>query len=74
VIDPVVVFYSQITAIAQLTVDLRSDAYEKLSKERKVRLYEDYVGLLIHAVALSEQALEKLDEGLDNLASDPLAR
>jgi hypothetical protein len=74
VIDPVVVFYSQTSAIAQLTADLRSDAYAKLSTERKIRLYEDYVELLIHAVTLAEQALEQLDERSSNLASDPSVR
>jgi hypothetical protein len=74
VIDPVVVFYSQTSAIAQLTADLRSNAYGKLATERKIKLYEDYVGLLVHAVTLSEQALGRLDERLSNLASDRSVR
>ena len=74
VIDPVVIFYSQLSVIAHLAVDLRSDAYGTLSKERKIGLYEDYIGLLVHALALSEQALATLDERLSNLVSDPLGR
>jgi hypothetical protein len=42
-IDPVVAYYSQIKAVAALADDMRGQAFRKMSQERRIAMYEDYV-------------------------------
>jgi hypothetical protein len=60
VIDPVVLYYRQIRAISQLAEDLRGERFERLETERKLDLYRDYVGLVIHAATLADEAVRLL--------------
>jgi hypothetical protein len=68
VIDTVVLFYAQTATVTQLTADLRSEEFNRLAGERKASLYEDYFSLLLHTRNLADQALERLDNDLNNRA------
>jgi hypothetical protein len=68
IIDTVILFYAQTATVAQLTSDLRSEAFTRLSGERKAQLLKDYYALLIHTCKLADQALKRLDDAISNLA------
>jgi len=72
VIDDVIVYYRQVRAIANLVDDLRSDRYQTLEADRKIEVYRDYIGLLVHARTLGEQAVKVLLG--DNLNSSAAGR
>jgi len=63
-IDPVVLYYSQLAAIDALISDLRSEAFEKLSPDRRIAMYRDYISLKVEAIRLGEDALL----GIENVA------
>jgi hypothetical protein len=65
VIDAVVLFYAQAATIAQLTLDLRSRGFNALPWERKAGLYKDYYRLLLYTRELADEALERLEDGLN---------
>ena len=66
VIEPIILFYAQTATVAQLTSDLRSEAFNRISGERKSQLLEDYYDLLLHTRTLADKALEKLDDAINN--------
>jgi hypothetical protein len=68
VIDIVVLFYAQAATIAQLTLDLRSGEFNALPRERKAGLYMDYYSLLLHTRELADEALDRLEDGLNSPA------
>jgi hypothetical protein len=68
VIDTVVLFYAHITTIAQLTMDLKSEHFNALPRERKAGLYMDYYNLLLLTRGLADEALDILEDGLNSLA------
>lgn len=43
VIDPVVLFFSQLETIRNFVDDLRSDQFARLEKARKIAMYRDYI-------------------------------
>ncbi len=65
VIDPVVLYYRQLSAIALLVDDLRSDRFYTLDDVKKATLYRDYVDLLIFADTLAAQAAEAIGRALN---------
>ncbi|WP_026380907.1 hypothetical protein [Afifella pfennigii] len=56
VIDPVVLFFSQIETISALIEDLRSDRYWSLDAPRREAMYRDYILLRKYSVQLAEDA------------------
>jgi len=65
VIDPVVLYYSQLIAIQVLISDIRSEAYARLEKQRRIAIYEDYIAMKTVARKLGRNALneiKKLDD------------
>ncbi len=64
-VDPVVVYYSQVIAIAALIEDLRSPEYKALSVERRIDLYKSYLSMKSEAIALGEEALLLMQKHLD---------
>ena len=59
-IDPIVVYYNQITAIEELIQDLRGERFRDLSVERRVRMYQDYIGLKLQAFEDGHYALRMI--------------
>jgi hypothetical protein len=68
VIEPIILFYAQTATVAQLTCDLRSEAFNRISGERKVQLLKDYYALLLHTCTLADKALERMDDAISNSA------
>jgi hypothetical protein len=56
VIDPVVLFFSQLETVRQFVDDLRGDRFVALDRTRKVAMYEDYVGMMKYLVLLADDA------------------
>lgn len=56
-IDAVVAYYAQLSAIEAMTDDIRSDAFARLSVERRIDLYRDYMGFKAQALAFGNHAL-----------------
>ena len=59
-IDPIVIYYNQITAIEELIQDLRGERFASLSVARKVRMYQDYIGLKLQAFEDGHYALRMI--------------
>ncbi|MEO9827369.1 MAG: hypothetical protein ABJF50_23435 [Paracoccaceae bacterium] len=59
-IDPIVIYYNQITAIEELIQDLRGERFADLSVERRVRMYQDYIGLKLQAFEDGHYALRMI--------------
>lgn len=59
-IDPIVVYYNQITAIEELIQDLRGERFAALNVERRVRMYRDYIGLKLQAFEDGHYALRMI--------------
>lgn len=57
VIDPVVLYYSQLSAISALIDDLRALDVAKVGPDRASAMYRDYIALKIEAIDLGEEAL-----------------
>lgn len=57
VIDPVVLYYNQLSTISALIDDLRALDAGKIGPERAAAMYRDYIALKIEAVDLGEEAL-----------------
>jgi hypothetical protein len=64
IIDPVILYYRQALTLSQLADDLRSERFEKLETNRKVELYNDYIGLMVYARTLADRAIDALDSSL----------
>lgn len=65
VIDPVVLYYRQISAIALLVDDLRTDRFDALDPGQKREIYHDYLDLLLYADVLAIQAMEAIRRSLN---------
>ncbi len=65
VIDPVVLYYTQVTTIALFVDDLRSDRFQGLDKDRKIQMYKDYIDLNIYAQKLAKRAMDAINASLD---------
>lgn len=59
-IDPIVIYYNQVTAIEELIADLRGDRFRELNVERRVRMYQDYIGLKLQAFEDGHYALRMI--------------
>jgi len=68
IIDAVVLFYAHVATIAQLTVDLKSERFNGLPRERKARFYLDYYSLLLFTRELADEALDILEDEINSLA------
>lgn len=64
VIDPVVLFFSQLETISALIDDLRSDRYWSLGQSRRAAMYTDYIELRRFSVQLAHDAERALQAGL----------
>ena len=62
VIDPVVYYYAQLASIAQFADDLRSERYQSLEPDRKLKMYEDYVAMGLYALELAEGAIKAIED------------
>lgn len=56
-IDLVVAFYGQLAAISALVENMSTDRYALLSRERRLRMYQDYIGLREGALFYGNAAL-----------------
>jgi hypothetical protein len=64
VIEPVVLFFSQLETIRYFVEDLRSDQFAILKSERKVAMFQDYVRMMKYLVQLAEEADRQLSRSL----------
>ncbi|NOR61605.1 MAG: hypothetical protein GQ535_03805 [Rhodobacteraceae bacterium] len=60
-IDPVVVYYSQIVAIAEMAHDMRSNVFAELSVDRRIDIYSNFIAMKKEAVILGKEAECMLD-------------
>ena len=65
VIDSVVLYYQQITAIGALIEDMRSDRFAALEARRRADVYESYVSMKREALRMGRAALEDLGRSLE---------
>ena len=75
VIEPVVLFFSQLETVRYFVADLRSDRYVTLGRARKAAMYEDYVRMMKYLVQLADDAQRALEVslGLVPATSNPAA-
>ena len=59
-IDPIVIYYSQITAIEEIIQDLRGERFRALSVARRIAMYRDYISLKIQAFEDGHYALRMI--------------
>ncbi len=60
-IDPVVVYYSQIVAIAEMALDMRTTMFAKLEMQRRMDVYRNFISMKQEAVVLGLEAETMLD-------------
>lgn len=60
-IDPIVEYYTQITAIASLVEDMRSPAFAVLASERRQAIYRDLVEMRCQAFTFGATALALIE-------------
>jgi hypothetical protein len=64
VIDPVVLYYTQINAISHFSEDLRGEQFKLLDAKRRIEMYEDYIAMKEQARDFAEEAIRALDRSL----------
>ena len=64
VIDPVVLFFSQLETIRYFVDDLRSDQFASLDRTRKIAMPQDYIGMAKYLVLLADEAESALARSL----------
>mgnify|MGYP001327189957 CR=1 FL=1 len=64
VIDPVVLFYTQMETIRNFADDLRGDRLVHLQKDQLIQMLEDYLTLRSHARKLADDAIVALQSSL----------
>ena len=64
VIEPVVLFFSQLETIRYFVDDLRSDRYVQLEPARKIAMFQDYVRMSKYLVQLAKDADTALSRSL----------
>jgi len=64
VIEPVVLFFSQLETIRFFVDDLRSERYAELEQARKIAMFEDYVKMSKYLVHLGREADTALSRSL----------
>ncbi|MCF6303781.1 MAG: hypothetical protein L3J33_00215 [Rhodobacteraceae bacterium] len=60
-IDPVVVYYSQIVAIAEMALDMRTKMFAELEMQRRMDVYRNFISMKQEAVVLGLEAETMLD-------------
>lgn len=68
VIDPVVLYYSQINAIGAMIEDLRSLQKPQIGAMRAAAMYRDYIAMKLGAMELGEAALGAIRGNMDGRA------
>lgn len=56
-IDPVALYYSQLSAISALIDDLRSPEFKDMDRGRRIQMYSDYIDMKKEALDLGEEAM-----------------
>lgn len=69
-VDPVVLYYSQLNAIAAMIDDLRVLDVAKIGPERAAGMYRDYISMKVEAIEMGDNALEAIRANIDGRA-DP---
>jgi hypothetical protein len=60
-IDPIVAYYSQLSAIETLVEDMRSPGFRRLAQERRQAVFADYIEMKRQAFAFGNHALRLID-------------
>ena len=64
VIDPVVLFFSQLETVRHFVDDIRGDRFAALERARKIVIYQDYVRMMKYLVLLADDADRALSRSL----------
>lgn len=72
-VDPIVLYYSQLNAIAAMIQDLRELDVTKIGAERAANMYRDYISMKIEALQLGDSALESIRANIDGRAPRAMA-
>jgi hypothetical protein len=73
-VEPVVLYYSHVAAMAAFVEDLRSPAFAALHPFRRRLMYEDWIGLKRRAVDRARAAVAALDGGIAEVSSPGAVR
>ena len=55
-IDPIVVYYSQIVAIAEMAQDMRTKVFALLATNRRIDVYQNFIAMKQEAIVLGTEA------------------
>lgn len=70
VINNTIRFYSMLTDVRLFAEDFRTDNFERLSAERKLLAFEDYIEMRASCCLFAYEAMEKLDTSLNEVVTD----
>jgi hypothetical protein len=65
VIDPLILYARQRQLLDQFAADMRSDRFLKITQERQLEMYRDYVAVTRYFVTLANEALTAINASLD---------
>ncbi len=68
-VDPVVLYYSQLTVISAMIGDLRSVRVQRIGADRAAEMYRDYLSMKLEALVLGEDALTMMQAHLSGGAN-----
>jgi hypothetical protein len=68
-VEPVVLYYSHVSAMAAFADDLRSPAFAALHPHRRRLMYEDWIALKQRAIDRARSAVTALDAGIGAVSS-----
>lgn len=64
-VDPIVLYYGQLNAIAAIIQDLRELDVARIGAERAANIYRDYISMKLEALQLGDHALEAIRANID---------
>ena len=64
-VDPIVLYYSQLNAIAAMIADLRALDPAKIGAARASAMYRDYISMKLGAIELGESAQAAIQSNVD---------
>lgn len=68
-VDPIVLYYSQLNAIAAMISDLRELDVAKIGAERAAAMYRDYISMKLEALEMGDHALTAIGANIDGRAT-----
>jgi hypothetical protein len=56
-IDPIVLYYAQVKSVAALAADMRAPGFSRLSQDRRMAMYRDYIAMKVQLLAFGRYAI-----------------